>query len=769
MERASSGTAVTTALAVLLGVLTVQSLAHLPPWGWIAVPAALLGWGARRWPPLRWVAWCLLAAAWASWRGSLALDARLPRVLEGADMLVEGTLSDLPRRDSDGLRLSVRIEHASVGGRPIDWRGQAKLAWYGDAPARLPPCGRWRLLLKLKRPRGLINPGGFDSERSALERGIDATGYVREGPLNQPLPGRGWCIDGLRDRIAQAIDARVSDSHDAGLLKAFAVGDTRGLDQDDWEVARANGIPHLISISGFHVGVAAMFGVGLAWMCYLAFPRLALRLPRPPAQAVAAALVALGYGALAGMGLPTVRTLLMIVVLALARCQRRATGAAQSLALALLAILLADPLAVLSPGFWLSFVGVCFLMLCLSARGHGWLGFVRELTAGQLLMTCSLLPLTVWFFGQASLIGGLSNLLAVPVVSFLIVPLALFGMLCLLLAPVLANPAWWLAAKVAHAQWWLLERMAQWPGAHWYLPEPRLGALLLATVGALWLFTPRGLPLRVLGLALFLPLLWPVQTPLPEGAARAYVLDVGQGLAVLLRTREHALLYDAGARYRSGFDLGEAVVLPTIHALGVAQLDMLMISHADNDHAGGAAAVVKAYPAARRYAGEPDRMNVPMQACHAGQSWRWDGVQFSVLHPADGMGQGNDRSCVLLVQTASGRLLLTGDITAQVEPLVARALPAGPPLVMVSPHHGSRSSSSPSLLAAAQPQLALISAGWHSRFGHPHAQVLARYRDVGAAWLNTADSGAISVLLPAAAPPRWESRERVTRGAYWRE
>lgn len=758
-----------TALVLLLGVLAVQTLARLPPWWWMPGPVALLWWGARRWPPLRWLALCLLGAAWASWRGSLAMDARLPRALEGADMLVEGTLSDLPRHDSDGLRLTFRIEQASVGGQPIDWRGQAKLAWYGDPPAPLASCGRWRLLLKLKRPRGLINPGGFDSERSALERGIDATGYVRDGPLNQPLGRRMGCIDGVRDRIAQAIDARVADPHDAALLKAFAVGDTRGLDQDDWEVARANGIPHLISISGFHVGVAAMFGVGLTWMLYLAWPRLALRLPRPPAQAVAAALVALGYGALAGMGLPTVRTLLMIVVLALARCHRRASGGAQSLALALLAILLADPLAVLSAGFWLSFVGVCFLMLCLSARGHGWRGFVRELTAGQLLMTCSLLPLTVWFFGQASLVGGLSNLLAVPVVSFLIVPLALFGIVCLLLAPALATPVWWLAAKVAHGQWWLLERMAQWPGAHWYLPEPRLDALLLATLGALWLFMPRGLPLRALGLALFLPLLWPIQQPLPPGTARVYVLDVGQGLSVLLRTREHALLYDAGARYRSGFDLGEAVAMPAIHALGVPRLDMLMISHADNDHAGGAAAVAKAYPSARRYAGEPSRMDLPMHACHAGQAWQWDGVRFSVLHPGDGPEQGNDRSCVLLVQTAGGRVLLTGDITAQAEPVVARALPAGPPLILIAPHHGSRSSSSPALLAAAQPRLALISAGWRSRFGHPHAQVLARYREAGIPWLNTADSGAISVLLPATAPPRWESRERVARAAYWRE
>jgi competence protein ComEC len=476
------------------------------------------------------------------------------------------------------------------------------------------------------------------------------------------------------------------------------------------------------------------------------------------------------YGALAGFGLPTVRTMLMIAVVGLARCTNRTIGGAQTLGLALIAMLLADPLAVLSAGFWLSFVGVAFLMLCLEARPRGLRGFLHELSAGQLVMTVALLPLTLWFFGEASLVGALSNLIAVPFVSFVIVPCALIGMLLLLLAPAAATPVLKLAALFAHAQWWLLEGMATWPGAHWYLPEVGPWALLLATLGALWLFAPRGLPLRGLGLLLFLPLVWPVAKLPPAGGFQAWVLDVGQGLSVVVRTRQHALVYDAGARYPSGFDLGEAVVVPALHALGIDRLDLLMISHADNDHAGGALAVAEAFPGASRYAGEPGRMPLSMQPCRAGQAWRWDGVDFRVLWPGpQTTGRRNDRSCVLAVDGADGRLLLTGDISSQVEPAVAAAAGGHRPTVLVVPHHGSRYSSDPACIAAIAPRLALVSAGWHNRFGHPHPLVLERYAQAGVPLLNTATRGAIEVDAPPTAEPAVTAAWRQRHPRYWRE
>ena len=761
------------AIALLLGVLAVHALPTLPPY-WLDALLAGFAVAAFLHPRLRPIACVLIGFAWCALRADIALDSRLPRNLEGRDFDVVGVVDELPLRRTDATRFSLRIEHAELDGVQIPLHGRARLSWYNEVPEGFDACTRWQLHVRMKRPRGLINRGGFDSERQALERGIVAVGYVRDADSNRHIGDRPFCVDRLRERISHGIAERVADPHDAALLQAFAVGDTRGLDQNDWEVARANGIPHLIAISGFHVGVAAGFGALLIYAVWWLWPGLGLRIAFPVAQAPAAFATAVLYGILAGGSLPTVRTVVMIAVVTLTRFGRRASGGPHALALALIAILVVDPLATLAAGFWLSFVGVAFLMLCLT-RGRGLLGFLGELSIGQLVMTVSLLPLSVWFFGEASLVGALSNLIAVPLISFVIVPLCLLAILCLLTLPALATPLLIAAGWLAHAQWWLLERMATWPGAHWYLPEVAPWALLLAMLGALWMFLPRGLPARTLGTLLFLPLLLPDRPPPPAGAFEAIVIDVGQGLSVFVRTHDHALLFDAGARYPSDFDLGEAAVLPTLRALGIHRLDVLMISHGDNDHAGGATAIANAYPDAARFAGEPSRTPVPAMQCRGGQSWQWDDVRLSVLNPdpaalgAAAKGSDNNRSCVLLVEGRAGRLLLTGDIGSRVEPEIATKVGAGTPLVLVVPHHGSKTSSSATFLAALDPLFALVSAGWRSRFGHPSPPTVKRYADAGIALSNTADSGALTVAVERDAPPRLVSKERERKRRYWRE
>lgn len=766
--------AILPALAFLAGVLAVQWLPGLPPPGGALPVLVAAAWFAWRSVRARGVALLILGAAWAAWSGARAMGARLPRELEGRDLRVVGTVAGLPQARDEATRFVLKVDRALLGDKPVALDGSLRLAWYAVGGKPVPviaPCGRWQLTLRLKRPRGLVNPGGGDGERSALERGIVATGYVREDVSNHSTGASAWCIDGWRAAIADGIARRVADVRAAALLRALAVGDTRGLSQHDWEVARANGASHLIAISGFHIGVAAVAGVGLVRVLYLLWPACGLRLPRRQTQALAALLFAAFYSALAGLGLPTVRSLLMIAVVALAHGLRRHAAPSQALALALLVMLIADPLAVLSAGFWLSFAGVAFLMYALAVRGKGWRGMLRELTLAQAVMAVALLPLTLWFFGQTSLVGAGSNLLAVPLVSFLVVPLTLLGTALLLLAPPLAGPVLVLAGWLCAGLWWMFERVAGWPGAHIYVPAVQPWALGLALLGAGWMLLPRGTPLRWLGAVLFLPLVWPpLERPAP-GAFRLWMLDVGQGLAVVLRTRGHALVFDAGARFPSEFDLGEAAVLPSLRALGITRLDLLVVSHADNDHAGGAPAVVREHPEAARLAGEPERTPIDARPCIAGQAWQWDGVSFRMLGPSATASavRGNDRSCVLLVEGAGGRVLLTGDIGLQAESGLPTAAGPGPPLVLQVPHHGSRTSSGPLLLRGLAPMLGLVSAGWRNRFGHPHPLVVERYAAFQVPLLNTAEQGAIELEVPADGPPRVTRSWRRQRARYWRE
>jgi len=733
--------------SVLSGVLLLIGLS-----GWV------LNWRGRC------LAALLTGSAWAALQAGWVLNAQLPPHLEGRDVEITGKVVSLPEIETRRTRFRFQIDNEA--NQPKALRGKlVQLIWHDDFTATqsgprmaLHAGSRWQLQVRLRAPRGLVNPGGFDAEKHALAQRLVATGSVRAKAqiLVEPSGLQAW-----REHMAQRITTTVN-SHSARYIQALAVGDTRALTDADWQWLRATGLTHLVAISGFHVGMVAG-GVALlaAGFCYL-FPWLGRICPRPLAAALVAWIAAIVYAAVAGFALPTVRTVLMITVVVLARWLRRRIHIADSLALAALVIVVIDPLSVLAAGFWLSFAGVAWLIGCLPERRHWLSGFL----SAQMVASIGLLPLTVMLFSQASAAGPLANLLAIPWWTLVVVPLSLIGTALEALWLGSGQWAWHGAAYCFELSLPPLDWLAHSRFALWWLPEVHWFALPLALVAALCLLLPRGVPGKPLALLLWLPLLYPARELPKHGELQLIVLDVGQGLSVLIRTAQHQLLYDTGPAVRDGFDAGERVVVPALRALGVRQLDQVIISHGDNDHAGGARAVAAVFP--RTHWQVPPGLEWEnAQSCYAGQQWQWDGVRFMFLHPEQHFPYlRNESSCVLRMENAYGAVLLTGDIGQVIEQRLLKSQPEHVQAdVVLAPHHGSHHSSHPAFVAATNAQLVVVSAGHNNRFGHPRMEVVQRWQKSGAEVINTAHSGAIGIWLDTRGLTVRE--QRIHRARLW--
>lgn len=761
VEGRSAGGLAPWQVALLLAVaLALLRLPTLPPeplcWLAALLGVVLLGWRGRRPALLRGLALTLLGAGWTGTVAWLALEQRLSVQDQGAARVIEIEVEGLPRSDALATRFQARI---LVADDPELLGRRLAISWFADPPPALRPSERWRLPLRMWPPRGLRNPGGFDYERHALVQRIAAQATV-VGSGERLAEAKG--IDRLRDDIARRIERSAAPS--LPLLRALAVGDTRGLQDADWDRLRHTGLSHLVAISGLHVGLVAGFAALLLRGLYWLRPRLGLRLPLPQAAALAALIGATAYALLAGLSLPTLRSLLMLAAALAAVVLRREAGLAQPLALAAATLWLLDPLALLTPGFWLSLAGVFWLLACVP-RGQGWRQAALGLLRAQWVLGLALLPLSVAFFGGGSLVGLPLNLLAVPWVTLGVVPVLLLGVL-LLGWPAAADLLFQVAGTMLAALWHLAEYGAGLPAAYLHLPQPSTLTLLLALAGLLLALAPRGVPGRAAALLLLVPLLYPHRERLAEGEYQVDLLDVGQGLAVLVRTADHTLLYDTGARTRSGFDLGDAVVVPALRALGVSHLDRILVSHGDSDHAGGLVSARAAFPEAALQAGEPRRLG--LAACRAGQRWQWNAVAFALLHPPEHFPElGNESSCVLRIEGVGGRSLLPGDIGQVIEQRLLREQPDRLPAeLLIAPHHGSRSSSSAGFVAAVAPRWVAIAAGAGNRFGHPHAEVLARYQAQGASVLDSASSGRLSWRFGAEGP-QLETVERRDHRRFW--
>ncbi|KTB62670.1 competence protein ComEC [Pseudomonas fluorescens] len=732
--------------AFALGLLALRFLPALPPMAWlIAGPVlALMLLPFRTYP----LAFFLLGLGWACLSAQWALDDRLMPALDGQTRWLEGRVIGLPRQTGEG----VRFELADSRSRNARLPKRIRVSWRGGPPVR--SGERWRLAVTLKRPAGLLNFHGFDQEAWLLAQRIGATGSVKDG--ERLAPARNAWRDSVRQRL-MAVDAQ---GREAGLV-ALVLGDGSGLATADWQVLQDTGTVHLLVISGQHIGLLAglIYGLIAGLARYGCWPRTWPWLPWACGLAFSAAL---GYGWLAGFGVPVQRACVMVGLVLLWRLRFRHLGLWWPLLLALNGVLVLEPLASLQPGFWLSFAAVAVLILAFGGRLGPW-SLWQAWTRPQWLMAIGLFPV-LWVLGlPISLSAPLANLVAVPWISLVVLPLALAGT-ALLPLPFIGEGLLWLAGGALDGLFkglaWLAGHMPAWIPA-----QVPLGYWLVSLLGAVLLLLPNGVPFRVLGWPMLLLAVFPPRAMVPHGQVEVVQLDVGQGQSLILRTRHHALLYDAGPRTGT-FDLGARVVLPSLRKLGVGALDLMLLSHADVDHAGGAAAIAKGIPIKRVVGGETDGLPafIGTQPCVSGERWTWDGVTFE-LWQWPGAISGNAKSCVLQVQANGERLLLTGDIDRDAEQAMLASPLAVPTEWLQAPHHGSRSSSSWAFVERLSPRNVLISRGRGNAFGHPHPQVMERYQRLGSQVYDSAEQGAVHVQLGAFAPPVVARSQR----RFWRE
>jgi competence protein ComEC len=718
-------------------------------------------------------------------RAAMRLADALAPAVEGQDIVVTGRVAEMPHASLMGTRFVLETESARWQGRPVTLPPRLSLAWYrgvdDDAwisgPSEALRAGqRWQLTARLRAPHGNANAGGFDLELWMFEQGIGASGYVRakaDAPAVKLAENAGHPVERLRQDLRDAIAMHVPDAAAAGVLAALAIGDQAAIDRPGWDLFRITGVAHLMSISGLHITMFAWLVGGLVGRLWRVHPRLPLRLPAPLAARWGGLAAAAGYALLAGWGVPAQRTVWMIGVVALLRTSGVRWPLHAVLLAAAAVVVVVDPWAMLQPGFWLSFAAVALLVAAEPVRAHtdaaaGWRARLGATLRGalrtQAVATVGLAPLTLVFFQQVSLVGFLANALAIPAVTLLITPLALLG--------VLLPPLWTLAAAIEQGLVACLQALALLPLAVWQAAAAPAWAVACGLLGGALAVLPLPWRLRWLAVPLMLPLLAPPLQRPGEGEFELVAADIGQGTAVLVRTREHLLVFDAGPQYSPESDAGSRVLLPLLRVRGETRIDRLVLSHRDTDHVGGAGALLASLPVGELWsslpAEHPLRADGPThRRCEAGQRWVWDGVRFEMLHPLPGdyalALKSNAMSCVLRVQGARHSALLTADIeAAQEAALMQREGASLRTDVLLVPHHGSRTSSSAAFIDTVQPRVAVVQAGYRSRFGHPAPEIVARYRERGIQVVRSDGCGAWT--LPAAGTPLCE---RDVARRYW--
>ncbi len=805
-------------IAFCCGIAAVSRFPDLPTIHglWLVLLALPLGVTLWRGPaPFALAAALLLGLGWAIGIGNARVAALLPGDLEGEDFWVMGEVRGLPQSEARSQQFIFQVEQSCFTLLPDDCHRQSPerasrfndrkilLNHYGNAD--MIPDQRWLLRVRLNQPHGFANPGGFDYEGWLFQQGFSAKGYVRENPFNVQLGERSQLqeppsISLMRYHLrAELLDAMQELPH-ASIILALVLGDQEQISAESWSLFAATGTNHLIVISGMHVAFIALLCYGLSNRLARLSPRLLLRIPAQKCGALSAVLGAFFYCLLAGFSVPTQRSCIMVLVFMSGQIIGRQFPPSFSFCLALTLVLLINPLSLTGAGFWLSFGAVGTLLLAFGGirrlRGASrrrakkadeigslddderprwrWRRLWQQHVQPQYVVFIGMIVPLAIMMQQLSLLSPLANVLAIPLVNILVVPPALLGTLLLVIFAPLGTLLLTLANHVLAVVIWMLQGLTSHASGMvlWQFFGLTTASLVFACAGSLLLLMPRGWPCRWLAVVMFLPLLFPQRQLLKEGIAEITVLDVGQGLAVVVQTAGHVLVYDTGPRLSESFDTGSAVVFPFLRRSGLRRVDRLIVSHADNDHAGGLLSVLKLLEV-DHIAGStwPEDGEIPADfvLCAQGEQWEWDAVRFEILHPAAGLPYvGNESSCVLRIEAGEQSLLLPGDIEGGAERRLLQmhgaALASD---VLIAPHHGSGTSSSAGFLQAVQPSVVLYSAGYRSQFGHPVKEVVARYEGLGAVPYNTALSGALSVRLGEASGPMLPEEFRSTHRRYW--
>ena len=752
-----------TVIGFALGILLFYQMPEIPGWGYWAAATGLLSLVRVR--PARLLLAGALGFAWAQLFTLANAPAELPLNDGPQPLMVSGQIDSLVEIRSGVSRFVFLIEDVELDDAPESGVWRVRLSWH-DAPS-LQPGDRLRLSVRLKPAHGYATPGAWDYEGWLYHQQIRYTGYVR-GIEASGIVGPGCCWAArLRSRVGDALDTVPASAVSRGVLRALVIGDRSALSADMRRLFRDTGTSHLMAISGLHIGLVAALGFVIFAAIWRRIPALVARVPAP----VAGAMVGLGlstvYAVLAGFSLPTQRAIVMLSVFAIAIWRRRDSRPADVLATAAGSVLLWNPASVIAAGFWLSFGAVAAIMavVALSPGESRWRAAMRT----QLAVSLALWPILNLFGLPVAVVAPVVNLLLIPLFGLVIVPLALLGTGLLMVAPDIGTAALGWLARLIDALAWFLEFVVAQTGNVTLAGAIGGSGLVLAFSAVAMLLAPRGFPFRWLAAPLFVAVWLPRAPLLERGDFDLHVLDVGQGLSVVVETRHHTLVFDTGPAYPSGFSTVDAVLLPFLQARQRGRIDRLILSHGDSDHAGAAERLVRAIDVGSIMSGEPWRVGVPARACRAGDSWRWDGVDFEILHPKGSHRRdGNNASCVLRIANAHAVALLTGDIeaTAEYELITSAAGRLASDLV-VAPHHGSATSSSHAFVAAVQPSYVVFTAGWGNRYGFPDEGVDRRWRDIGARALNTASAGTVSFAVDhrsGVSPPRCQ---RVHARRFW--